>query len=69
LGAIGSMAKRAVIMKELAASGIPKATAEAFHCPIGLELGSNQPGEIAISVVAQLIQERDRWRRKMPAGA
>jgi xanthine dehydrogenase accessory factor len=62
LGVIGSKAKRAVLLKELAAAGIPADRAEAFHCPIGLELGTNQPGEIAISVVAQLIQERDRWR-------
>jgi xanthine dehydrogenase accessory factor len=33
-----------------------------FHCPIGLDIGTNQPGEIAVSLVAQLIQERDRWR-------
>jgi xanthine dehydrogenase accessory factor len=62
LGVIGSRAKRAVLLKELTASGIPPDAAEAFRCPIGLELGTNQPGEIAISVVAQLIQERDRWR-------
>ena len=62
LGVIGSKAKRAVLMKELTAAGIPREQADAFHCPIGLDLGTNQPGEIAISVVAQLIQERDRWR-------
>jgi xanthine dehydrogenase accessory factor len=66
LGVIGSQAKRAVLIKELAAAGIPPASANGFHCPIGLELGTNQPGEIAISVVAQLIQERDRWRSKEP---
>jgi xanthine dehydrogenase accessory factor len=64
LGVIGSKAKRAVLVKELTAAGIAPNTAEAFHCPIGLELGTNQPGEIAISVVAQLIQERDRWRSR-----
>ncbi|MCI0331741.1 MAG: xanthine dehydrogenase accessory protein XdhC [Planctomycetes bacterium] len=62
LGVIGSKAKRAVLIKELTAAGIAPEAAEQFCCPIGLELGTNQPGEIAISVVAQLIQERDRWR-------
>lgn len=62
LGVIGSRAKRAVLMKELTAAGIEADVAGRFHCPIGLELGTNQPGEIAISVVAQFIQERDRWR-------
>jgi xanthine dehydrogenase accessory factor len=62
LGVIGSKAKRAVLVKELTASGISPSDAEVFRCPIGLDIGTNQPGEIAISVVAQLIQERDRWR-------
>jgi xanthine dehydrogenase accessory factor len=62
LGVIGSKAKRAVLTKELVAAGISLERTAAFHCPIGIELGTNQPGEIAISVVAQLIQERDRWR-------
>lgn len=62
LGVIGSKAKRAVLEKELTAAGIPADQVSTFHCPIGLDLGTNQPGEIAISVVAQLIQERDRRR-------
>ncbi|HEX3598965.1 MAG TPA: xanthine dehydrogenase accessory protein XdhC [Lacipirellulaceae bacterium] len=62
LGVIGSKAKRAVLLKELTASGIPTEQASSFACPIGLDLGTNQPGEIAISVVAQLIQKRDEWR-------
>jgi xanthine dehydrogenase accessory factor len=63
LGVIGSRAKRKVLLRELVDSGLPRADVEAFHCPIGLDIGSNQPGEIAISVVAQLIGERDRlWK-------
>jgi xanthine dehydrogenase accessory factor len=62
LGVIGSKAKRAVLLKELATAGIQPEQANAFECPIGLDLGTNQPGEIAISVVAQLIQKRDEWR-------
>jgi xanthine dehydrogenase accessory factor len=62
LGVIGSKSKRAVLIKELTAAGIPPDQADAFHCPIGLAIGTNQPGEIAVSIVAQLIQERDRWR-------
>jgi xanthine dehydrogenase accessory factor len=62
VGVIGSRAKRAVLVRELTEAGIPADRAEAFCCPLGLELGSNQPGEIAVSIVAQLIQQRDRWR-------
>jgi xanthine dehydrogenase accessory factor len=62
LGVIGSHAKRKVLERELAAAGVAPERLKSFHCPIGLNLGTNQPGEIAVSVVAQLIQERDAWR-------
>ena len=62
LGVIGSRSKRAVLVKELVAAGVTAELADSFTCPLGLDLGSNQPGEIAISIVAQLIQQRDRWR-------
>ena len=59
LGVIGSAAKRAVLRRELLSAGISEEHADAFHCPIGLPIGSNLPAEIAISVVAQLLQVRD----------
>lgn len=60
LGVIGSRAKAKVLKRDLAAAGMPDEALEAFHCPIGLPIGSNHPGEIAVSIAAQLIQERDR---------
>ena len=62
LGVIGSKAKRAVLKRELAEAGVPAEQFETVRCPIGLPLGNNQPGEIAVSIAAQLIQERDIWR-------
>lgn len=59
LGVIGSEAKRKIMVRELVEAGIDPGTAEQFRCPIGLRLGQNQPGEIAISVAAELIQVRD----------
>jgi xanthine dehydrogenase accessory factor len=59
LGVIGSQAKRKVLVRELTESGITAELAENFRCPIGLALGTNQPGEIAVSVAAELIQCRD----------
>jgi xanthine dehydrogenase accessory factor len=59
LGVIGSEAKRKVMLRELADSGLASDIAAQFRCPIGLPLGNNQPGEIAISVAAELIQVRD----------
>ncbi len=60
LGVIGSEAKAARLRKDIIAAGLPAEKAEAFFCPMGLPLGSNHPQEIAISMAAQLIQERDR---------
>jgi xanthine dehydrogenase accessory factor len=59
LGVIGSDAKRKVMLRELAETGLAPEVAAQFRCPIGLPLGNNQPGEIAISVAAELIQVRD----------
>ncbi|HYE57570.1 MAG TPA: xanthine dehydrogenase accessory protein XdhC [Rhodothermales bacterium] len=60
LGVIGSAAKAMRLKKDVTEAGLPAACREAFYCPIGLPLGTNHPVEIAVSVVAQLIQERDR---------
>jgi xanthine dehydrogenase accessory factor len=63
LGVIGSAAKRKVLLRELAEAGIDDLTAQQFACPIGLPIGSNDPAEIAVSVTAQLIQQRDQSSR------
>lgn len=59
LGVIGSKSKRAVLIKDLIAAGIDAGQAERFTCPIGLPIGKSEPAEIAVSVVAQLLQSRD----------
>ncbi len=66
LGVIGSRAKRKILLRELAAQGVLPETIGEFHCPIGLPLGTNQPAEIAISIVAQMIQQRDKLRSAQP---
>jgi len=59
LGVIGSRAKRGALFRELKSDGIPADVTEGFLCPIGIPIGTNQPAEIAISIVAQLIERRD----------
>jgi xanthine dehydrogenase accessory factor len=59
LGVIGSDAKRKILIRELVEGGLDENLAGEFRCPIGLQLGQNQPGEIAVSVAAELIQVRD----------
>lgn len=62
VGAIGSDAKARVLQKELMASGLSAERAKEFHCPVGLPFGNNDPREIALSIAAQLLTERDRQR-------
>jgi len=66
LGVIGSHAKRKVLVRELVEDGIASDVAEQFRCPIGLPLGTNQPGEIAVSIAAELIQCRDAFMTAKP---
>jgi len=60
LGVIGSHAKAKRLRQDIEKAGLPDAAQRAFYCPIGIEIGSDAPQEIAVSVVAQLLQERDR---------
>lgn len=64
IGVIGSDAKAAVLRRELVADGLAPALAEKFHCPVGLPFGTNHPHEIALSIAAQLLTERDRLGKK-----
>lgn len=59
VGVIGSPQKASVLRRELKSQGVGEQKIQSFHCPIGLPLGNNTPAEIAISVIAQLIQCRD----------
>lgn len=68
LGVIGSRSKRGVLERELREDGIDPETAGRFRCPIGLPIGSNQPAEIAISIVAELLQHRDELKSLVAAG-
>lgn len=58
LGVIGSASKRAVLLRELKEDGITEEKLCSLVCPLGLPIGNNQPGEIAVSIVAQLLEVR-----------
>lgn len=63
IGVIGSDAKAEILRRELIAAGVPPERAGQFHCPVGLPFGNNLPTEIALSIVAQLLTERDKSKR------
>ncbi|HZE88743.1 MAG TPA: XdhC family protein [Verrucomicrobiae bacterium] len=60
VGMLGSARKVAILKTRLAAEGFDQATLDRLHAPIGLEIGADDPGEIAVSIVAELIAFRRR---------
>ena len=58
LGVIGSNAKAKRLRQDVLDAGLPEELTKAFLCPVGLEIGSNHPHEIAVSVAAQMLQIR-----------
>jgi xanthine dehydrogenase accessory factor len=58
VGMIGSRRKRAVIYQKLLEEGFTQAELDRVHSPIGLDIGAETPEEIAVSIAAELIQER-----------
>jgi xanthine dehydrogenase accessory factor len=57
LGLMGSRRKVARVRDELAARGFDLSTVR-LHAPIGLPIGGDSPGEIAISILAEVIGTR-----------
>jgi xanthine dehydrogenase accessory factor len=58
VGAIGSAAKRAVLLRELQEDGVGEEILQCLVCPLGLPIGGNDPAEIAVSIAAQLLERR-----------
>jgi len=57
VGLIGSRRKKTVIFGELASEdGVPSEEIARVRCPIGLPIGGETPEEIAVSIVAELLQ-------------
>jgi len=58
IGMIGSKRKRAALEKTLTEEGFAAKDIGRVVSPAGLEIGAETPEEIAVSIVAQLIQQR-----------
>lgn len=59
---VGSRSKWASLRRNLLDAGYTEAQLDRVVTPAGLDIGSVTPEEIAVSVAAQLIQVRARWR-------
>ena len=64
IGMIGSKRKIAILYKGLIAQGIEKDILDRVYAPIGIDIHSDTPEEIAISIIAQMIKikaENTNW--------
>ena len=58
LGLLGSKKKVEKMFEELIHDGIPEEILKTIHAPVGIDIKSETPEEIAISIAAELIREK-----------
>lgn len=63
IGMMGSHRRVALVKKQLEEKGVDPVLLEQVHTPIGLSIGAETPEEIAVSILAQIIQVKNGKRR------
>jgi xanthine dehydrogenase accessory factor len=63
IGMIGSRRKTNLVYQALLAEGFTQEDLQRVHSPIGLPIGGETPEEIGISIIAEMIQIRNRKER------
>jgi len=58
VGALGSLRTTQARLERLAALGVSKEKLRRLHAPVGLDIGSKTPWEIAIAIMAEITQLR-----------
>jgi len=58
VGAMGSRRTQARRREWLLANGVTEGELSNLHAPVGLDIGADEPGEIAISILAEIVSER-----------
>lgn len=61
LGMIGSRNKVKLTREKLLEEGFLEKQLNDIHAPIGLPIGGNMPAEVAVSIAAQIVQEKNRY--------
>lgn len=62
-GMMASRGRAAAMRRQLKEEGIPEDVLNAVHSPVGLSIHAETPQEIAVSITAELIQEKNRFRK------
>lgn len=58
IGMIGSKRRVGTVRRQLSAQGFPVALLKVLHAPIGLPIGADTPGEIAIAIASEMVAAR-----------
>jgi xanthine/CO dehydrogenase XdhC/CoxF family maturation factor len=58
VGAMGSRRTQARRREWLVDHGVTDGELSALHAPVGLDIGADEPGEIAVSILAEIVAER-----------
>jgi xanthine dehydrogenase accessory factor len=60
IGMMGSRRRVSLVKEQLREEGFATEELEKVHTPIGLAIGAQTPEEIAVSIMAEIIQEKNR---------
>lgn len=63
IGMIGSRKRTAMVKENLKEKGIDSAVLDAVYTPIGLNINAETPVEIAVAIMAEIIQVKNRQKR------
>lgn len=64
VGMMGSRRRVAIVKDQLVAKGVCREALDRVHTPIGLKIGAETPEEIAVSVMAEIIQVKNAGSAK-----
>lgn len=64
VGMMGSKVRSGEVRKTLLEEGFSEESVARLHSPIGLPIGGETPEEIAVSVMAEIVQVRDQIRKQ-----
>lgn len=67
VGMVGSRRKLIEFMSVLEREGVPPEKLERVHSPVGLDIGGLTPGEIAVSIVAEMVAVRRNAASNVPS--
>lgn len=63
VGMMASRGRSALLKKQMAGDGFDRKALDEMHTPVGLSIYAETPEEIAVSIVAELIQTRTRQKK------